>query len=220
MRLSGSVLEWIFPRKCALCQRVLRSEQMDLCHECRTNAPEFAGRPGKIRYISDLTAVWYYEERVRHSLLRYKFHNARNLAQCYGRLLGMRILQDFGERVDLVTWVPVSSKRKRQRGYDQVELIAKAVCQELDSPLTSCLVKHTNTKPNSGLTSPEERRANVLGVYHLKPDACVNGKRILLLDDIVTTGATASECARVLLSGGAKEVYLAAVAAVRNEHEH
>ncbi len=218
MRLFQWAADWIFPRKCVLCQKILNRDELDLCHECRCNAPDFTQRSGKIRYISSLTALWHYEGNVRCSLLRYKFHNARSLAQSYGRLLAMRILEDFGEDIDIITWVPVSRNRKRQRGYDQVELIARAVCKELGRPLTACLVKHTDTKPNSGLSTPEERRANVCGVYHLMPGVCVEGKRILLLDDIVTTGATTSECARMLLSGGAREVHLAAVAAARKEH--
>lgn len=218
MSIFNRVIEWIFPRKCVLCQKILQPEEMDLCHECRCDAPSFTTGPDKIRYISEVTALWHYEGNVRHSLLRYKFYNARSLADSYGRLLAMRILQDYGGNIDMITWVPVSRKRKRQRGYDQVELIARAVCKELDWPLTACLVKHTDTKPNSGLSTPEERRANVCGVYHLIPGTCVEGKRILLLDDIVTTGATTSECARMLLSGGAKEVKLATVAAARKEH--
>lgn len=218
MRLFQQVLEWIFPRKCVLCQKVLGREELDLCHACRSDAPDFTARSGEIRFISDVAALWRYEGNVRRSLLRYKFYNVRSLAESYGRLLAMRILRDFGDDIDMITWVPVSRRRKRQRGYDQVELIALAVCKELDCSLTACLVKHTDTKPNSGLTSPEERRANVCGVYHLMPEVCVEEKRILLLDDILTTGATASECARVLLSGGAKEVYLATVATAGKEH--
>ncbi len=218
MRLFKRVLDWVFPRKCVLCQKILEQRELDLCHGCRASAPYFAARPGKIPYISRVTALWHYEGNVRHSLLRYKFYNVRSLAESYGRLLGMRILQEFGDEFDIITWVPVSHKRKRRRGYDQVELVARRVCLELGCPLTACLVKHRDTKPNSGLKTPEERKANVLGVYHLIPGACVDGKRILLLDDILTTGATSSECARVLLSGGAKEVNLATVAAARKEH--
>ncbi len=218
MRWLDAVTEWLFPRKCVLCQKLLKREEMDLCHGCRLDAPEFSGRAGRIPYISRVTALWHYEGDVRHSLLRYKFYNVRSLAQGYGRLLAMKILQDDAENVDVITWVPVSRQRRKKRGYDQVELIAKAACQELDRPLECCLIKHTDTKPNSSLSSSAERRANVIGVYHTAQGASVKGKRILLLDDIVTTGATASECARVLLSSGAKEVRLAAVAAARKEH--
>ncbi len=217
MRLLDQALELLFPRKCVLCQRLLERGELDLCRRCRADSPEFRSRSEKIRYISKVTALWHYEADVRRSLLRYKFYNVRSFSESYGRLLSMRIMQELDD-VDVITWVPVSRRRRRQRGYDQVELIARSVSRELGLPLAACLIKHIDTKPNSGLTTAEERRANVLGAYRLTDGACVEGKRILLLDDIVTTGATSSECARVLLSGGAKEVYLAAVAAARKEH--
>ena len=75
------------------------------------------------------------------------------------------------------------------------------------------LEKYRDNRANSGLRTPEERRANVLGVYRAAAPDRIAGKRVLLLDDIVTTGATASECARVLLTAGAEEVLFAAVAA-------
>ena len=218
MKLWQGILELLFPSKCLLCGNLLTKEETDLCHGCRKDAPAFAKRQGQIRFVSDVTAVWEYRDQVRRSLLRYKFYNSRSLAKGYGRLLAMKIVQAYGGKFDMVTWIPVSAKRRRQRGYDQVELIAKAVCAELGCPLIPTLVKHRNTKANSGLATGAQRRANVLGAYRLKPGAEVCGRRIVLLDDIVTTGATASECARVLAGGGAKEVYLAAVASAEKEH--
>ena len=114
---------------------------------------------------------------------------------------------------DVITWVPVSRKRRRARGYDQVELLAKAVGPELGIPVEPLLEKFRDNRANSGLKTPAERRANVLGVYKVIEPERLHGKRVLLLDDIVTTGATASECARVLLTAGAEEVIFAAVAA-------
>ena len=162
--------------------------------------------------MSDLTALWLYQGHAAGSLKRYKFGRCRHYAQVYGRLLAMRIHRDL-PMADVVTWVPVSRKRRRERGFDQVELLAKAVAPELGIPAEALLEKYRDNRANSGLRTPEERRANVLGVYKVPEGANVRGKRVLLLDDIVTTGATASECARVLLTAGAREVIFAAVAA-------
>ena len=111
----------------------------------------------------------------------------------------------------------MNARRLRRRGYDQVELIARATSRELDIPCEKSLEKIRDNKPNSSLDSAEARRANVLGAYRCLEPEKLSGKRILLLDDIITTGATASECARMLLSKGAKSVYVAAVAAGRNQ---
>ncbi len=206
------LLEWLFPRKCVLCRSFLGKDETDLCRKCRVDQPEYHYGRKKVPHVRDLTAVWMYEGNVRRSLHRYKFGGVRQYAAVYGRLLAMRIDRDL-PRADLLTWVPVSAKRLRSRGYDQVELLAKAVSPELQIPAEPLLVKFRDNRANSDLKSPAERRANVLGVYRAADPALLRGKRVLLLDDIVTTGATASECARVLLTAGAEEVYFAAVAA-------
>ena len=206
------MLEWLFPRKCVLCRKILPKEETDLCRACRVDQPEYPFGKKKVPHIDALTAVWMYEGDVRKSIHRYKFGGARHYADVYGRLLAMRILRDLPE-AEVITWVPVSRKRKRERGYDQVELLAEAVSRELGIPREALLEKFRDNRANSGLKTPAERRANVLGVYKVPEGADIRGKRVLLLDDIVTTGATASECARVLLTAGAKEVLFAAVAA-------
>lgn len=206
------LMEWLYPRKCVLCRSLLSKSETDLCTKCRLDQPEYPYGRKKTPYIADLTAVWRYTGDVRKSLHRYKFGSARHYAAVYGRLLAMRILRDLPE-ADIITWVPVSRKRLRQRGYDQVRLLAEAVSPALGIPAEPLLNKFRDNQPNSGLRTPEERRANVLGVYKAVGQERFRGKRVLLLDDIITTGATASECARVLLTAGAEEVIFAAIAA-------
>lgn len=207
----------LFPPKCVLCRSILGKDETDLCHDCRTNAPEFVKRRDKLRFVQDFTAVWYYEDKVRRSLIRYKFRNARSYSGCYGRMVAMRAAQELPEDIDLITWVPIGPKRKRKRGYDQVELITEWVHRELGLPMERLLVKRRDNSPQSGIRSAEQRRANVLGVYEIQNGDRIAGRNILLLDDIITTGATVSECARVLVGAGAKNVYCAAVAAGRNQ---
>lgn len=206
------ILEWLFPEKCVLCRCVLDKDETDLCRKCRVEQPQYPYGKKKVPHLTDLTAVWLYQGSVRGSLHRYKFRGFRHYASAYGRLLAMRIDRDL-PRADVMTWVPVSAKRLRSRGYDQVELLAKAVSPELSIPAEPLLEKFRDNRANSDLKSPAERRANVLGVYRAVDPEGICGKRVLLLDDIVTTGATASECARVLLTAGAEEVIFAAVAA-------
>ena len=215
MKLYHFLMELLFPPKCVLCRKLLKSGEIDLCRECRADAPEYAGKKINIRFLDSFAAVWYYEGNVRRSLLRFKFYNARSYGVSYGRILAMRLQREYPDGFDMLTWVPVSRLRKLRRGYDQVELLAKAVGRELGLAPVPTLKKIRNNRPQSRLKDPAARRANVLGAYRLLEGAAVKGQRVLLLDDILTTGATAGECARVLLSAGAKEVHCAAVAAAR-----
>ena len=201
----------LFPPKCVLCRKVLAENETDLCRCCRTDTPEFPKHTKKLPYLAGWTALWYYEGSVRRSILRFKFYNARSYAESYGRMLAMKLLQEEIP-FDILTWAPISALRKWRRGYDQVELIAKAVGQQLGIEAVPTLKKVRHNRPQSGLGDASRRRANVLGVYRAVNVEQIRGKKILLLDDILTTGATAGECARTLLTSGAKEVYCAAVA--------
>ena len=212
-------LELLFPPKCVLCGELLSKEELDLCHKCRWEAPRFHSGRGHIRFIKDYTAVWFYEDQVRRSLLRYKFHRARHYAAAYGRMAAMAVDKELPEDIDIVTYVPVSRKRKLERGYDQVELLAVAVSEELGIPMMPLLKKIRDNPPQSGIEKAEQRRANVLGAYECVNSDRIRGSCILLLDDIITSGATVSECARVLQGAQAKEIYCAAVAAVRNQEQ-
>lgn len=215
MKLYHFLMELLFPPKCVLCRQLLKTGETDLCVSCRADAPEYPNRKIKLQFLDSFAAVWYYEGNVRASLLRYKFHNARSYSASYGRILAMKLLREYPDGFDVLTWVPVSRLRKLRRGYDQVELLAKAVGKELGMAPVPTLKKIRNNRPQSRLKGVEARRANVLGAYRILENTDVKGKRVALLDDILTTGATAGECARVLLSAGAKEVHCAAVAAAR-----
>ena len=92
MKLYHWIGDLLFPPKCVLCGNVLEKEELDLCKDCRMDAPEYPNRKSKRQFLDSFAAVWYYEGNVRKSLLRYKFHNARSFAAPYGRLLAMKLL--------------------------------------------------------------------------------------------------------------------------------
>lgn len=205
-----ALMELLFPRKCVFCGRILSRNESGICHLCRASLPEYAEQ----RLLSGLdgySALWYYEGSVRDSLLRYKFHNRPDYADVYGPELALRILRQLPE-ADLLTWVPVSKNRLKERGYDQAELLVKAAAKELGKPAVRLLDKVRNNPAQSGISDAAARKENVQGVYQLRPDVDIAGKRVILVDDILTTGATAGECARMLRKAGAAQVYLAVVA--------
>ena len=215
--IKDAILEILFPPKCILCGKVLERGEQDLCRVCRTDSPVCPKNNLKFSFLDSWLAVWYYKGYIRKSLHRFKFGRARHYAAGYGKLLAMRLLTEYPEGFDVLTWVPISKLRKFTRGYDQVELLAKAVGKELGMEPVATLKKLRNNRPQSSISGQAQRRANVLGVYRVVDDELIRGKRILLLDDIITTGATAGECARVLLTAGAKEVHCGCIAAAHRK---
>ena len=206
------VLALLFPPRCVLCRKFLAKEETDLCHHCRETAPTAEKSQFKLSFVAGWTAVWYYKDTVRNSILRYKFSGRRNYAPAYARALGMKLRKQDMDKFDILTFVPIAPLRRFRRGYDQVELLANALGDELGITPVRTLKKIRNTPPQSGIRDASRRRANVLGAYECIQESLVREKRILLLDDVITTGATASECARVLRTAGAKEVFCGAIA--------
>ena len=209
----------LFPRKCILCGKILDRSETDLCHGCRVDSPECPVRKQKRTFLDSWVAIWYYKGYIRSSILRFKFGRARHYAGGYGRILAMKLTAEYPEGFDVLTWIPISPIRKFVRGYDQVEELAKAVGRELRMEPQRTLRKIRHNRPQSGIRGAAERRANVLGVYRMAKHADVRDKRILLLDDVMTTGATAGEAARVLLTAGAKEVHLGCIAAAAPDNK-
>lgn len=211
------IIEWLFPSKCILCRELLDREETDLCRRCRMETDDFPQEKLKVPFIDSVAAVWYYKGNVRRCLLRYKFHRARHLAVPLGKMMAMQVLRGPAEEADLVTWVPISPLRRFVRGYDQDELLARVMAEELGIPCVPLLKKLRHNRAQSGIDGYAKRRANVLGVYGSLNADRINGAKVLLVDDILTTGATASECARILLTAGAKEVHCAVVASAHHK---
>lgn len=210
----------LFPPKCTLCGRLLSKDETDLCASCRQNAPFFTKGKFKLSFIARWTAVWYYKDDVRSSILRYKFGRRRSYAPVFGRLLAMKLQTAGLDDFDVLSWIPISRLRKFRRRFDQVELLARCVAAELNVTAVPTLKKVRHNKPQSTMGSAAQRRANALNAYRACDPQAFAGKRVLLLDDILTTGATASEAARTLLTAGAEEVIFAAVAVASHKEKN
>jgi len=153
---------------------------------------------------------------VRESLLRFKFRNCRHYAGIYANLMNECITKEFENGFDIISWVPVSKQRLRKRGYDQARLLAEEIAKLQGFKAVPTLIKHKNAPAQSGINGAEKRRANILGAYQVLDPDLIAGKRILLIDDIITTGATLSECSKTLLRMGAEQVLCATVARDRD----
>lgn len=217
MSVWEQFLNLLFPPKCPFCCRIL--DTPGVCDVCQKELPWTGEReavregPGGLRCAAPL----WYQGKVREAILRLKFKGAAPSAEDLGRLIAQCAAEHFSGEFDTVTWVPISRKRRWKRGYDQSELLARAACRAWGVKPVALLRKTTHNPAQSGLTEDAVRRANVLGVYEMVPGADVAGRRVLLLDDVCTTGATLTECVRVLRQAGAESVVCAAVAHARRE---
>ena len=213
----GFVLDLLFPPKCVFCGKVLDTGEDGLCSRCQRELPWLTDGEAELtgEFFSLCAASLRYQDKVRDSVRRYKFKGRRGYHKLYGRLVAQCVHDHLAGRYDLITWVPLSPQRKKERGYDQAFLLSSAAALELGEVAVETLRKERNTDPQSGLTEDAQRRANVLGAYTPVDPELVAGKRVLLIDDVVTTGSTLSECARMLRTMGAEDVVCAALARAR-----
>ena len=203
----------VWPRRCILCRKAVGPEGDRVCPDCAAALPKpFSGARRGAHYRRWASAVWY-EDPVRASFLRFKFGGCRFYADSYGPWLANAVRQQLGTNYDLITYVPISRLRKRKRGYDQSFLLARETGKLLGQAPICTLKKRSFVKPQSRTLGLEERQRNIRGAFRVINAEAVQVKRILLIDDVLTTGSTVSEASRVLLKAGAKSVDVATLAA-------
>ena len=217
MGFGSALLDLLFPPRCAFCGKVTDEAPDGICPGCREGLPRSGTEKRKADFVRSVTAPLYYEGVVREALLRYKFHYTPVRGRIFGRMIGEELLRRGETDFDVITWVPLSRERKRRRGYDQASILAEAAAEVLGKETVPLLRKVRNAPPQSGIRTPEARRANVSGCYVVPDPSLAEGKSILLIDDIITTGATVSECARMLMLSGAEKVRAASLAVRRHE---
>ena len=213
MGFWSSFMDLLFPPKCVFCGKVLGVSGDTWCSKCTESLPfTLGGGRQEGEYYEFCVAPLYYKDAVRRSVLRFKFKGASAYADTYGKILADCIRENPDINCDIISWVPLSSTRKRSRGYDQAMLLALATALNLEDVAIETLRKPHDVRAQSELSGWDERSANISGAYEAVDYELIEGKSVLLIDDIVTTGSTLSECANVLLSAGAKRVVCAALA--------
>ena len=205
----NDLLRLIFPQRCVLCNQILLSDS-PLCEDCRKGNPRLSIL--RETACSSCVAPYAYEGAVRESIIRFKFNGSREYASFYGCAMAEAFREQKPDFLpDMLVAVPLSKKRLKKRGYNQAELLANAMAKHFSAPVISCLGKRDSHSQQHFLDKAK-RRENVKGIYCFTGKVPVKEKRILLVDDIVTTGATLDECASVLYRHGAKAVVCAAAA--------
>lgn len=182
------------------------AEAAPLCGLCRQSAPHF----------HKAVAYGAYEGSLRDLIHLLKYQGIRPAARTLGRLVSRAMARTPIEGSGLlVVPVPLASAKRRARGFNQAEEIARAFCRERDQSGiqmdAALLIRKRETVSQTGLTR-EQRRANLSGAFAVAHRERLRDRTVLVVDDVMTTGATAGECARVLLGAGAKQVFVATVA--------
>lgn len=211
-KITDNLLGVFFPRKCPFCGKL--TGKTLLCETCGAALP----RCEEVRQGADFgrcTAPLYYEGQVRDAILAFKFKAKLGGLDAFGRLMAQTAAERYSGEFDAITWVPVSKKRLKKRGFDQARYLTASMCVDWHVAPLETLRKTADNPPQSGLEDAAARRANVLGVYKAVSPEQFAGKRLLLVDDVCTTGATLGECARVLKAAGAAEVLCLTLAMVR-----
>jgi ComF family protein len=152
-----------------------------------------------------------YEGTLRELIHLFKYGRIRTLARPLGERLASAIPWD--QRFDLIVPVPLHWRRRFQRGFNQAALLAASVARRYSTPVVAAVRRRRSTAPQAGLSN-SKRRANVAGAFLVRRPQVVAGRRILLVDDVMTTGATASACAAALKRAGARHVVLLTLARV------
>lgn len=214
-KLSRGILDFFFPRRCPFCGAVAGKEL--LCNKCLRSLPSTGEHAVREGTFGRCAAPLYYEDRVREAILQFKFKAKLGGLSCFGMLMAECAAEHYSGAFDAITWVPVSKKRLKKRGFDQTRYLTGSMCVDWHVAPIETLRKVTDNPPQSTLETEEQRRANVLGVYEAVNAEQFRGKRLLLVDDILTTGATLSECVRVLKEAGAGEVMCLTLAMSREK---
>ncbi len=216
-RLWDVLLDLLYPPRCCFCHNLMPTG-VRLCEHCRETLPYTRGEAQlrEVKGIEKCVSPLRYEKTVRESLLRYKFHSLCGYAQIYGDFL-VKCIDENGISCDSITWVPLSRARRWTRGYDQAELLAREISRRTGLPCKRMLRKIRNNPAQSGIHGAAQRRENVKGKYRAVSPETIRGKRVLLVDDIVTTGSTLAECAAVLKAADAKAVCAVTVASTPRE---
>ena len=208
----------LFNKRCVLCGELLPAAGTGKAMLCSACASEVRQRyrctqTPHVTGADDAAAALYYTGKVRDAMQRFKFQHKQHYADWFAA----QMLPLLTERLDtwqpdLITFMPIGWLRGRERGYNQAELLAKAVAEPLGLPCRATLRKRAFTPKQSEQKDAAARQKNAERALLPLANAEVRGKSLVLVDDIVTTGATAASAVRLLREMGAVKVYVLAAA--------
>lgn len=203
-KILTGLVSVFFPQRCACCGRVIVPSAL-FCPECLAALPKTVYERSAVGGFL-CSAALLYEEPYSTALKRFKFHSKPGGLRGFAYLTVKAARERFaGKDFDAVTCVPMTRLAVLKRGYNQSEELARACAKLMALPFEPVLEKYRSNAPQRTLNR-SQRAKNVRGVFRIRKSHSVTGKRYLLIDDVITTGSTLGECARVLKTGGCSDV--------------
>ncbi len=210
---SAELLHWIYPVYCPCCERSVSGNRKGICHTCLQRLPltpyhQEGNNPilerlyGRIPLAHGMSMLRYEKSGMAQQLIHaLKYEKRPEIGEALGELYGKRLLKDFGQiNYTSIIPVPLHTKKRHKRGYNQSEEFAKGLSASLQIPVyDKILLRNRNASTQTAL-SREARWNNVAMDYELRNEAILSNQHILLVDDVLTTGATLEACGRILLS--------------------
>lgn len=238
-RISDTILNLLFPPRCGFCEDIIgwvSPGKYRLCESCvekisfiGEDACRYCGKQlstyglklcdqcTEDKYFSMVVSACEYSGLIREKLIEHKFKGNKQLYKVFASLVIEKFKMTNDQEFDIIISVPMHSSKFAERGYNQSELIAVEISRYFSIPVSiNNLIKSRPTQVQSKLDK-RSRMVNVNGAFGVVCSDDIKDKKVLLIDDIITTGATINECSRVLLEAGAREVYAATVATGRND---
>ncbi len=200
----------LFPPSCPICGEDVGKDEV-ICKRCRKQLPLIIHHTWETEKLTSARAIFTYTYPIKPLLLKIKYHRDITLAYLLGREIGKLLKENKMSlhHLDYLIPIPTSRKRKKKRLYNQTEELIKGIRKEIPIPPILRIKRIRQEKSQVGLTR-EERRENIKGAFEIPVPGIekIRGKKIMIFDDVYTTGATAEEMAEVLFSAGAREVHL------------
>jgi len=229
-----AIFGFFFPNYCSGCGKRLRSNEALLCIDCALHLPytHLRGERGNVleRYLSSAdfypcrasSYLYYVPCDASHNIfMHFKYHRQSQVAIDFGKLMANDLMgTDFFSGIDLIVPVPLSRHRLRQRGYNQSERLAKGISKVTSIPVDTTCIERTKDNPTQTHLTLDERRENVANIFRARNVNHLNGKHILLVDDVITTGSTMRACATTLLSAANVKISVLSLGLSLSHRDH
>lgn len=223
VRLLKDFISLFFPRACIGCKKILITSEIHICLHCRLSLPLFNNDSGsnnklknKLSSIEGLNQTFSYliynKTGIAQKLLKkLKYEGVEEIGYLLGLWMGYEIINEVGD-IDLIIPVPLHIDKLRKRGYNQSDSICKGLSEALVIPVEYNLIKRTKFNPTQTKKTKVDRWLNVEKLFELNSQLNLQEKHIMIVDDVITTGATIESVAKILSISGVKKISVACLA--------
>lgn len=209
MKWISDLLDIIFPRHCCVCGELLSAQETDICLNCLYALPRIEAESrkdiehifwGKIDIERATSYIYYHKGSPYNNLIHTLKYHGRPIVGERLAYIAAKELQESGffDGIDIIVPLPLSRKKKRKRGYNQCDYISDGISRATGIPVAKNTVRRTISNETQTHKNRDERWKNVEGIFSVAAPSCLEGRHILLVDDILTTGATLASCAKTI----------------------